>query len=296
METISKKHAICITAHKNWEQLKDLIETVSSNSTDIFLHVNKKSRDSFDKYFDNITLNINDNLYLINSKSVDWGGYSQLVVELDLFREVLKNKEKYTYVHLISGQDFPIKPIDRIIEECERTQFDYISFISEKNIGRYEKRLRYKHIMVENIRTSKFADLLRKAYLVIQMVMGVNLMKPFGLKFQVGANWVSLTIDSLLYIVEHFPKYEKLFSSGLSAEECYKQMILQTKVDARIMNNCRRFVIFPKNAPSPINLTMQLYDDIMNSDAFFARKFDDSVDKEIRVLIMNKIHKEQHER
>ena len=39
---------------------------VNSNSTDIFLHVDKKSRDSFDKYFDNITLNINDNLYLIN--------------------------------------------------------------------------------------------------------------------------------------------------------------------------------------------------------------------------------------
>ena len=74
METMCKKHAICITAHKNWEQLKDLIETVSSNSTDIFLHVDKKSRDSFDKYFDNLTLNINDNLYLINSKSVDWGG------------------------------------------------------------------------------------------------------------------------------------------------------------------------------------------------------------------------------
>ena len=41
METMCKKHAICITAHKNWEQQKDLIETVSSNSTDIFLHVDK---------------------------------------------------------------------------------------------------------------------------------------------------------------------------------------------------------------------------------------------------------------
>lgn len=150
--------------------------------------------------------------------------------------------------------------------------------------------------MVENVRTSKFADLLRKAYLVIQMVSGVNLLRNYGLKFQVGANWVSLTIESLLYIVEHFPKYEKLFSTGISTEECYKQMILQTKTDARIMSNCRRFVFFPHNAPSPVNLTMPMLDDVMNSDAFFARKFDDTVDKEIRVLIMNKIQSEQHER
>ena len=39
-----KKHAICILAHKNWEQLDDLIDTLGCEYADVFLHIDKKRR------------------------------------------------------------------------------------------------------------------------------------------------------------------------------------------------------------------------------------------------------------
>lgn len=102
MDLRSKKHAICVVAHKNWGQLKDLIETISTSLTDVYLHVDKKSRSSFDAWLKENKLCIKGEFYIIDSRSVDWGGYSQLLVELDLFNEVIKNKDKYSYVHLIS--------------------------------------------------------------------------------------------------------------------------------------------------------------------------------------------------
>ena len=87
------------------------------------------------------------------------------------------------------------------------------------------------------------------------------------------------------YIVEKYPKYEKYFRYGMSAEECYKQMILRTCPTSNIFNDCKRYVKFEHNKSSPKVLTMDMYDDIISSGAFFARKFDDEIDKEVRIKI-----------
>lgn len=286
----TKKHAICIVAHKNWKQLQDLIETISTPLTEIYLHIDKKSRESFDSFKKNNGINW-DNIHIINSIPVFWGDHSQLLAELALFNEVLKKKEEYSYVHLISGQDFPVRPISDIIVECENTQNDYLSFINDKDKGRYERRLKYKHLFVSKCRSSKAANLLRRLYLIFQIIFGVNYLKQYGLEFQVGANWMSITIDSLEYIVKEYPKYQDLFSRGISTEECYKQMILQTKKDAKIVNNSKRFIVFPHMAPNPIVLTMAQYGDIIGSDAFFARKFDDTIDHSVRIKLKDVVSK-----
>lgn len=217
------------------------------------------------------------------------GGYSQLLVELALFKEVLKNGKKYSYVHLISGQDFPLKPISQIVKECEVAGAEYLDFITGDNKNRYVRRLRYWNILVSKVRTSRICAYTRKAFLGLQMVIGINRLKHCPLTFEVGANWMSIRIESLKYIVNEYPKYEKYFKHGISAEECYKQMILKTCPSANIVNSCKRYVVFEHLQPSPKTLTMDMYDDIMSSGAFFARKFDDDVDKNVRLEIKKRI-------
>lgn len=219
------------------------------------------------------------------------GGYSQLLVELLLFREVLEHKSEYNYVHLISGQDFPLKPIEKIIEECNDKKADYLAYIAPQNNKRYERRLRYYNILVPRIRQSVLCAYLRKVFLAAQMLLGINRLKKCPLKFEVGANWMSITLESLEYIVREYPKYDKYFRYGISAEECYKQMILETRKDARIVNDSKRYVIFEKTSQSPKTLTMKMLRDVERSDAFFARKFDDEVDKEVRLAIKRRIEK-----
>lgn len=280
-----KKHAVCILAHKNWGQLDDLIETLGSEYVDIFLHIDKKHRKDFDLYADNHDFRRHTNVCLIDSHEVDWGGYSQLLVELALFKKVLEHDEKYDYVHLISGQDFPLMPTEAIVKECDRTGHDYIGFIIGDKKKRYERRLKYWNIFVSKVRSSKLCAYTRKAFLVLQMVMGINRLRHCSLTFEVGANWMSITIQSLKYIVSEYPKYEKYFKHGISAEECYKQMILKTSPTASIVNNSKRFVVFENMNSSRETLTMTRLDQIMSSGAFFARKFDDEVDKNVRLKI-----------
>lgn len=280
-----KKHAVCIMAHSNWEQLDDLIETLGVTYVDVYLHIDKKHRGKFDIYAERNDFKRHANVRLLDSYNVDWGGYSQLLAELFLFKEVLKHDGDYTYVHLISGQDFPLRPIGEIVDECNKTGYDYMSFITGGEKRMFERRLRYWNILVPRIRSSKFCAYTRKAFLLLQMLLGINRLKNCPLEFEVGANWMSITIESMKYIVEKYPKYEKYFRYGMSAEECYKQMILRTCPTSNIFNDCKRYVKFEHNKSSPKVLTMDMYDDIISSGAFFARKFDDEIDKEVRIKI-----------
>lgn len=284
-----KKHAICILAHKNWEQLDDLIGVLDSQYSDVYLHIDKKRREGFDKYAKSHDFKRHKNVFIVDSSNVDGGGYSQLLVELALFEEVLKHEAEYSYVHLISGQDFPVIPISQIVKKCETTGADYLGFITEDNKKRYVRRLRYWNILVSRVRTSRICAYTRKAFLALQMIIGINRLKHCPLTFEVGANWMSIRTESLKYIVDEYPKYEKYFKHGISAEECYKQMILKTCPSANIVNCSKRYVVFENMNPSPKTLTMDMLDKIAASDAFFARKFDDEVDKKVRLEIKKRI-------
>lgn len=69
-----KKHAICILAHKNWEQLDDLIGVLDSQYSDVYLHIDEKRRDDFDRYAKNHDFKRHKNVFTIESRNVDWGG------------------------------------------------------------------------------------------------------------------------------------------------------------------------------------------------------------------------------
>ena len=47
------KHAFLIIAHSNWWQLKKLIECLDSGTHDIYVHIDKKSKDFDESYFRN---------------------------------------------------------------------------------------------------------------------------------------------------------------------------------------------------------------------------------------------------
>lgn len=69
-----KKHAVCILAHKNWSQLDDLIDTLGEPLVDIYLHIDLKGRDDFDKYAESNSFERHKNVHIIESVDVSWGG------------------------------------------------------------------------------------------------------------------------------------------------------------------------------------------------------------------------------
>ena len=79
------KHAFLIIAHNNWWQLKKLIECLDSDTHDIYVHVDKKSKDFDETYFKNSVTK--SSLKFYREFEVYWGGFSQVQVEMFLFKQ-----------------------------------------------------------------------------------------------------------------------------------------------------------------------------------------------------------------
>ena len=106
---------ILIIAHKNFIQLYHLIEYFSSECY-VFIHIDKKA-----KFLDFELQKLRElpqvkGIY--QKYSVHWAGFSILKCELYLLGKAMKYPE-IGYFHLLSGQDYPIKPLK-----------DFISFFS----------------------------------------------------------------------------------------------------------------------------------------------------------------------
>lgn len=108
------KHAFLIIAHSQYDILKVLVELLDHPNSDIFILIDKKS-----PLPKNLICRFST-LHLL-SKRIDirWGDISQIKAELLLFKAAL-SFGGYSYYHLLSGVDLPIKPLNYIFDFFKR--------------------------------------------------------------------------------------------------------------------------------------------------------------------------------
>ena len=104
------KIAFIMLCHKNPNQINSLIEKLSSDGIDFYLHIdiNSNIRNKIIK---------KNNVHILppgDSFSIKWGGIDMVLATLSLLRKVKKTAIKYDYIWLISGQDFPLVTISQI--------------------------------------------------------------------------------------------------------------------------------------------------------------------------------------
>lgn len=96
------KHAYLIMSHGNWTILKLLLCLLDYENHDIFLHIDRKSKDEIpDSLFDVVK---KSKLIIIESMDIYWADYSVVECELKLL-ETARKMGKYSYFHLLSGVD-----------------------------------------------------------------------------------------------------------------------------------------------------------------------------------------------
>lgn len=278
---MENKHAYCILAHNNLQQLCLLIKELDHPQNDIYLHLDIKFKCDIKKIKTNSA-----GLFLFQKFDVRWSDISQLDTEVFLYSEVLKSSIKYERIHLISGSDFPIKSQEYIHKYfLNRTE----EFIDLQTDNKFINRIKYYHFFVKKRRTCKIWELLRKLLLIPQILF-INRLKKCELNFAYGYNWCSLTLPAVYEIVSNIKKYRTIFLYTTSPDELYKQMILLNNNQFKIAKESSlRFVKFYKNQASPKILIIDDYNEIINSNALFARKFDISQDPTIVYKIMNNL-------
>ena len=91
------KHAYLIMAHNNWKILKLLLCLLDYENHDIFLHIDKKSKDEIPEFFKVVK---KSKLIVIDSIDIYWADYSIVECELKLL-ETSKKKNGAIFIFFI---------------------------------------------------------------------------------------------------------------------------------------------------------------------------------------------------
>jgi hypothetical protein len=120
-KTFVRKHALVLTAYKDFEFLKELCE-VYSKYFYVYIHIDKKSNisESDMKY-----LNALDNVSAISRYKINWGSYLHVQAILDLLE--MAEQDENDYVHVLSANTILVRHPNELLEFFEIGAIFYIT-------------------------------------------------------------------------------------------------------------------------------------------------------------------------
>lgn len=282
-------HAFLIMVHNNSYAFFENLKLIDSPQTDIYVHVDDKFKD-FDYQRAKENIHCSNIFFIKNRINVEWGGYSQVLAEINLLQSAFSSK-KYEYFHLISGSDMLIKPVSYITKICNDSQgaiFLDCRKLSKKVDTKLYQRVAIPHVLVGFFGSkyklqSVFARIVDSFQTNFRFyLMRQDNVEKKNIELFFGSNWFSLPNDAVEYILHNKKQIDDIFEKGRNTDELFIQTILgNVKAFADRMISPRRFIDWSAGLAHPKVLTMFDYQRMIMSDAFFARKFDDSIDKEI---------------
>lgn len=271
------EHAIILMAHCNPYQLIPLSKYFSSDCM-VFIHID--SKDNISPYIYKKLSSIPWVQLISKRFDIHWGGFSMLEAELYLLRFAYENG-RYDFYHLISGQDYPIKPLSTFLHFFEQKKG--YSFIEHKHYSIENERnpiySRGKYFLPydrTNGRSIAGANKIRKWVLQQKSCGFLRKNRCVFKNYYKGSQWFSMThktLHLLLDYTEKFPTYYQSLKFTFAPEEIYIPTIVANIANEPIINNNLRYIRwYGENGSNPSNLGVENYQSIMNSDAFFARK------------------------
>lgn len=282
------KHAYLIMAHNNIEQLIKLVKSLEDERNDIYIHLDSNIRDR--NLLKQELKSSCSEIEFIERLNVNWGGYSLVRCELNLLRAAVMSNIGYSRYHLISGADLPIKNQDYIHTFFKNNCGEYIRF-DPKPITLYEDRVKYFYPFQDIIgrnhgKRIAFLELLQNGLLKIQRLLKLNRCKKISL-FK-GVQWFSITDNLARYVLTQEDFIQKNFKYSLCADELFLQTVVMKSPYKNNLINCSlRHIDWERG--TPYTFRAEDYEELMNTEDLFARKFDMQVDVKIIDMIINVI-------
>lgn len=290
-----EKHAYLIMAHQEWDLLRILLELIDDERNDIYLHIDKKANINKSELITHVK---KSKVFFSDRINVMWGGVSQIKCELTLLKKSVPRK--YEYYHLLSGQDLPIKSQDFIHDFFKKNKgMEFIRFNSES--FNFFDRVKYYHFFINRTGRSnrlipKTLRIMEKISLYIQKKLRIDRIKGEKQEFQKGTNWFSITHELANYVVENSDNILREYQYTLCCDEIFLQTLV---LNSHFINNLyyskfdnsttaiMRLIDWERG--NPYVFKKGDFEEIMNSNMLFARKFSLKEDAEIVNMIVNRM-------
>lgn len=280
-----KKHAYLIMAHEQFEVLKKFLVLLDDEKNDFYIHIDKKTKKFPEK---EISSSVKySKVFFVPRISVNWGGYSFVQCEMSLLSEAMR--ENYMYYHLVSGADFPIKTVEEINKFFEENQGkEFVQFEKKEFQEKFKDRISLYHYFREGQGRSAALRLMENLSIKWQEKKKVDRTANLKGNLQKGSNWFSITNEFAHYLISKKEEIEQIFQNTSCSDEIFLQTMLINSpfkdklYDENFNDSPRanmRFIDWKRGAPYVFRTAD--FEELIQSEYLFARKFDEKVDEEI---------------
>lgn len=291
------KHAFLIMAHQDVEQLIRLISALDSEDSLFYIHWDKKQEQvlHFSSGFQK--LQEKNNVFFVESIKVYWGGISLVMATIELLKSAIQSSET-VYFHLLSGIDYPLKPLSFIFNFFAENNHNYLLYIPEESrckyyINRYYfydtdymnvrgNAVGYKKKMIRNL----LLLLQRCTYLLVQK-LGLCIRKKVPMQYYHGSQWFSFTREAVDYILKRLSEEDwilKRFKYTAVSDESFFTMLIMDNPQLRktVINDDLRLRMPDGSLNRGGYIWVEKdFESIQNSPALFGRKFRTGVSDEL---------------
>jgi hypothetical protein len=196
---------------------------------------------------------------------------------MEHFRET-----KYDYFVNLSGQCYPLRPIEEIKKRLEAAKgkalMEYEPFPRPRWVDERGGFRRVDRYWFKPFRSMKMSSLPR----VTGVPMG---MRPYG-----GSQWFCLPkghVEHILSFLEEHPEVARFYKHSLIPDEMFFQtIIMNSELRDHVINDNKRFIDWDKKCvPTPAILVSEDLPRLEQSGMYFARKFDAKIDSKVLDLL-----------
>lgn len=283
-----KRIAFLIIAHSDVHHLRRLCHTLRPHR--IFIHWDKKSGSLPD---------IPDVEFVEKREAVFWAGFSQIKATMNLIKAALATEENYLKIVLLSGADYPIKPISELAEKFSKDNgHNYIRCVKVNdapNLMKLVARNVYRDgVLPLRIKRTKYVTQIERAFrLLLNKLIALTPRHHPKEELFHGSQWWALSPEACRYAVnvyEDRADLRKFYSLTFVSDEQYFHTII---MNSHFREKCEQPVPF-KGRGTYRTANLHIIDPslskwftasdikfIETSDKFFVRKVQSGISDEL---------------
>jgi len=262
-----------VMTHKNERQIKRLVAHLQSSANSfVLIHHDAKRAP--------LALSPGNDLHVLNDPAeVRWGHISVVRAMWRGIEWLEKERFPFDWMIFLSGQDYPIRPLNQIEAELQHTKHDGFVHheIIHEDSALHERDFHALCMQRYFLRRLKIPGMRPRHF---------KRRHPYsaGMKCFAGSQWLNLSHRAVELIWSRRTRVTALMQY-LSKASCPSETVFHTVLmndsNLEIQNSDKRFIVWRDEADNPETLGLEQLDGILSSDAWFARKVDDTVSSEL---------------